>query len=115
MSRRGAPKIPDVSQVASWSGSKINSTLDRLERLDSALIDAFIDAGRGHERPSEYLTKGDPLSRRAQAISNAKAALRSEIHARYGPGAPSRLPRGFGPIRGRFLSHELIPPGGGDA
>lgn len=94
-------KIPRVTykEVESWSASKINAMLDRLDRLSSRNADAFINAGRGDERPSDYMNKDDALSREARAIFSAYRALHHEIDHRYGPGAPSRLPRGFGPIR----------------
>ncbi len=94
-------KIPRVTydEVASWPASKINAMLDRLDRLSSRNGDAFIAAGRGHERPSDYEDKEDVLSRAAVAIFRARSVLRHEVERRYGPGAPSRLPRGFGPIR----------------
>ena len=86
--------------VAEWSASKINKALDALDRRGSKNGDAFILAGRGHERPSEYLEKGDPLSKEAKAIFQDRNILRDEIERRYGPRAPSRLPRGFGPLKG---------------
>lgn len=94
-------KIPRVTydEVAAWPASKINAMLDRLNRLSSRNIDALIEAGRGHERPSDYMDKDDALSREARAIFSARSVLRHEIDRRYGPGAPSRLPRGFAPIR----------------
>lgn len=104
--RTASMRIPDVSDVATWPASKINAALDRLDKLSSANTDDFINAGRGHERPSEYLRadRTDPLSRRAQELYSAESAIRYEINRRYGPGAPSRLPRGFGPIKApRYL------------
>lgn len=79
--------------------SEINRELDALERRSTRNTDAFIAAGRGHERPSEYLKQDDPLSRAARAIFERQSALRAEVERRYGPGAPRRLPRGFGPIK----------------
>lgn len=83
------------------TAGEINRALDAIERKDSALADEFIAAGRGHERPSEYLRARDPLALRAQALYEQRSRLRHEIDRRYGPGAPSRLPPGrfFGPIR----------------
>lgn len=84
------------------TAGEINRELDRLDKADRALGDEMIREGRGHERPSEYLKKDDPLSRKLQAIFDRSYKLRFEIEARYGPGAPSRLPirtgrRAFGP------------------
>lgn len=79
------------------TAGQINRELDRLDELRSRLNDEMIDVGRGHERPSDYMRKQDPLSRKFQALFDRRTALGVEVHARYGPGAPSRLPaRGFG-------------------
>ena len=98
MSRK-APTIPTLTtaEVSAWSPSKINTALDRLEKLSSALTDEFIAAGRGYEKPSETETLSDPLAERYKRIQRAQSMLRIEIALRYGPGAPRRLPRGFGP------------------
>lgn len=90
-------KSPDVMTAA-----EINRELDRLDAKRSENARAFIDAGRGNERPTDYATKDDPLSVAARAISDRQRDLRYEIERRYGPGAPSRLPlrKGFGPIKG---------------
>jgi hypothetical protein len=82
------------------SAGEINRELDRLDRAHSKLISQFIEAGRGHERSSETMTKSDPLARAYQESTDRFRALRNEIERRMGPGATSRLPRGFGPIRG---------------
>lgn len=69
------------------TAGEINKALDKLEVLDSALIDEMIAAGRGHERPSEYLKLSDPLSLRHKDIFDKRSALRDEISMRYGPNA----------------------------
>lgn len=84
---------------ADLTPAQINRELDALDRRRSRNTDAFIAAGRGEERPSEYLSKEDPLSKEAREISDRMSALRNEIERRYGPGAPSRLPRGFRAVR----------------
>jgi hypothetical protein len=84
---------------ATMLASQVNRELDALERRSTKNTDDFIAAGRGHERPSEYLQKADPLSREARAIFERQSALRAEVERRYGPDAPRRLPRGFGPIK----------------
>ncbi len=82
------------------TASEINKELDKLDARSSKNTDDFIAAGRGHERPSEYLRQADPLSMEARRISDRQSSLRIEIERRYGPRAPSRLPsRGFGPRR----------------
>jgi hypothetical protein len=42
-------------------------------------------------------TGHDPLTDRYIENGNRRQALRIEMEMRYGPGTPSRLPRGFGP------------------
>lgn len=81
---------------AEMAAAKINAEIERLVKADSELTHAFIAAGRGHERPSEYLLKDDPLSRRARAIYDRRHQLRVEVESRAGPGM-TRLPRGLGP------------------
>jgi 2'-5' RNA ligase len=75
-------------------GAEINRELDALEARSSRNTTAFIDAGRGSEKPSDYLGKDDPLSREARAIYDRTSELRGEIEARWGPGHPSRVPPG---------------------
>jgi hypothetical protein len=94
--------------AAEMSAAEINKALDRLDVRQSKNTDRFIEAGRGHERPNEYLEKDDPLSREARDIWEQQSALRYEIERRYGPRAPSRLPRGFGPIRGGMAGYTTI-------
>jgi hypothetical protein len=88
------PKSPSL-----MSAGEINKALDAIDAQVSKLTQEFIDAGRGHERPSEYLKMNDPLANRAKDLYNKRSALQIEKDMRYGPGAPSRLPkgRGFGP------------------
>lgn len=84
--------------VECMTAGEINKALDRLDRERDKLNTAFIDAGRGHERPSETMTKSDPLAEDYKRLSNTRSAVEREISRRYGPGAPSRLPKGFGPV-----------------
>jgi len=95
-------KIPAVAveEVSTWPASKINGTLDRLEKLRSEINEDFIAAGRGHERHSDILKMDDPLAEEYRQVSDGQQILRAEIAHRYGPNAPRRLPRGFGPVRG---------------
>ena len=78
------------------AAAAINAEIEKLVKADSALAHELIAAGRGHERPSEYLKKDDPLSRKARALFDRRHALRMEVELRAGPGM-TRLPRGFGP------------------
>lgn len=85
---------------ATLSRAFINKELDWLDEVSSACTTELILAGRGTELPTETCQKTDALSRKACSIWDRQAALRAEMLRRYGPGAPSRLPRGFGPIKG---------------
>ena len=84
---------------AGMSAADINRELDRADKLGSQIATELIAAGRGHELPTETVKKSDPLSVRLKTHFARRYALRNEVERRYGPGAPSRLPRGFGPIR----------------
>ena len=87
--------------VGAMGGAEINKRLDALDRESSALVDELIAQGRGSERYSETARKTDPLSLRYVQNGRDASMLHDEIARRYGPGAPSRLPRGFGPIKRR--------------
>lgn len=81
---------------ASMTAGQINRELDALDARESALLDALIAAGRGHELPSETRKLSDPLALRYAALSDRRWDLRCEVEVRYGPGAPHRLPPRFG-------------------
>lgn len=85
--------------VSEMTAGEINKALDKLDRASSILGDRFIEAGRGHEKPTETWKLDDPLAREFKKLSSERSALHNEMERRYGPGVPSRLPRGFGPIR----------------
>lgn len=88
---------PSQKDPRTLTASQINNELDRLDAKRSKLNDEFIAAGRGNERASETAKLTDPLATRYNEVSDRQDTLRNEISLRYGPGAPSRLPRGFGP------------------
>jgi hypothetical protein len=92
-----------TADPSTMSARDINAELDRLDRESSKANQEMIAAGRGNEKWSETLTKSDPLAKRSIAIHDRLNKLRSEIAARYGPGAPSRLPTHE---RGRFGPRE---------
>ncbi len=81
-------------EPATMTAGAINKELDRLDAQSSALGQQMIDAGRGYERPSEYLRMTDPLAMELRRNSDRRLALRIEISSRYGPNAPGRLPPG---------------------
>lgn len=87
-----------TTDPAEMTAGKVNKELDKLDELGSRLEDEMIAAGRGHEKPSEYLRASDPLAKKLQAIYARRSSLRMEIEFRYGPNSPTRLPtdrRGF--------------------
>jgi len=75
--------------------AEINRELDQIDKKRSKLNDEFIEAGRGSETVNETWKKDDPLALRYKELSNRHGDLQREIYARYGPGAPSRMPKGF--------------------
>jgi hypothetical protein len=103
--RPAAIKPMRISAIdpATMTAGAINKELDKIGERNSELTDMMIEAGRGHERPSDYHRKDDPLSTEKRRIFNRSRDLLVEISMRYGPGAPNRLPTGdrhrgfFGP------------------
>lgn len=87
------PKDP-----SNMSASEINKALVKVDAEGSKITHQFIEAGRGNERPSEYLKLDDPLSRKALANYRLRMDIVNEIERRAGPGMRT-LPRGFGPIK----------------
>jgi len=97
-----------ATNPATMTPAQINKALDQIDARSSRVTDAMIAAGFGHVRYSDVVAESfrclktgeplHPLFAETLALSDAGAALRNEIRARYGPGAPSRLPlrRGFG-------------------
>lgn len=79
------------------TAGEINKALDKLDKWSSANTVKLIEAGRGRELSSETMQLSDPLALEYQAIMKERQKYQLEISLRYGPGAPSRLPKGFGP------------------
>lgn len=90
-----------MKAVPEMTAGEINKRLDALEKKRARLNDEMIAAGRGHETFSETMNAGDPLALKYQTVAYEMQECRDEIRKRMGPGATSRLPKGFGPIRGR--------------
>jgi hypothetical protein len=95
-----AIKIANKDPAVMTAG-EINKELDKLDEQNSKLGQLMIGAGRGYERPSDYLSMNDPLSTELQQNYERRSRVRAEIERRYGPGAPRRLPPGrlFGPLK----------------
>lgn len=94
------PRKPlTLEQVSAMGAAEINKWRDVLDKESSGITDELIAAGRGNERPTETVRMTDPLALRYIQNWKDTGLLRDEIARRYGPGAPSRLPRGFGPIK----------------
>lgn len=84
---------------ATMTPGMLNRELDSLATRSELATDAMIEAGRGHWKHSDIVLAadgGDALCQRYVEIHKRQQALRAEIDARYGPGAPHRLPKGFG-------------------
>lgn len=86
------PKKLATTDPATMTAGAINKELDKLDERRSVLGQMMIDAGRGHERPSEYLKMSDPISSEIREAFQRQSDLRVEISMRWGPNAPSRLP-----------------------
>jgi hypothetical protein len=86
-------------QVSGLGASAINKALDTLGKKQSKLIDNLIEAGLGHVGLQKILIMDHPVAKQYAQVNDQIALLRREIERRYGPGAPSRLPPGFGPLR----------------
>jgi hypothetical protein len=99
--RRGLKFRLDGVDTSLLTAGQINKALDKVDKASSKLVDEFIAAGRGRELPSETMTKSDPLARKYVQLWEERSQLRAEVEHRYGPGAPQRLPRGFGAKRKR--------------
>lgn len=91
LSGLGAARI-SKKDPKTLTATQINKELDKLDAESSKVNDALINAGRGSETFNETMKMTDPLAREFQAIAYRQSDLRVEIHGRYGPGAPSRLP-----------------------
>jgi hypothetical protein len=82
-----------MKDLATMTNSAINRRLDSLSNQLSKVNQKFIDSGRGHERPSDFRHQTDALAKKYIKLSDEYSALANEVGRRYGPGAPSRLPR----------------------
>lgn len=99
---------PGLSAVRKMGATEINRRLDKLDVKDTELNDALLAAGV-NEGYQEILKRADNFGKRARELFGLRWALRNEIEARYGPGAPHRLPKGFGPIKDRQFSTAHRP------
>lgn len=85
----------DVTDPAYMTGSAITREQAKIATYSSKICTLFIEAGRGHEKPSETWKKTDPLALLWRAVTDRADALRSEVQQRVGPGHYS-LPHGVG-------------------
>ena len=88
----GNPKSP-----SEMTAGEINKALDKLDAESSKLNDEAIAAGLGHLRMSEIEKSDHPIGAKYREHWAKRSPLAMERDLRYGPGAPSRLPKGFGP------------------
>lgn len=86
-------------EIAGLGAAVINKALDRLEKESSEINDELIAAGFGHMGLQQISRLDHPVAQKYNQNYAQLSMLRDEIDRRYGPGAPSRLPRGFGPIK----------------
>lgn len=89
-------KFPKLSSKdpGGMTNGQLNSEDKRLSAIGSKITDEFIRDGRGHERPSDWFSKTDPLSLAARALGARRDAIVYEMRRRHGPGAFSYLGRG---------------------
>ncbi len=92
---------------AIMSAAAINAEIESIDKKWSKIIDEMIEAGRGHEKHSETLTKSDPLSLKFLALSDRRGMLSYEVTRRAGPGM-YRLPKGFGPMKNPATVNQQI-------
>ena len=103
---------PSAKDPRAMTGPEINKELDRLDKKSSEIGTKMIAEGRGHETYSDTYKIGrgyDPLTDAWIDCAERQSALRNEISLRYGPRAPSRLPRGFGPRKTSYSPTSLKP------
>ena len=87
---------------ATMTATAINKELDTLDAEDSRLNGLLIQQGWGRERHNDTVARakatGDATAVAYVENSDRRSSLHVEIHVRYGPGAPYRLPaKGFKP------------------
>lgn len=70
---------------ATLTPAEIRRKYEALSKRKRKNTDDFIAAGRGDERPSEYLRKNDPLSVEARRIFDAMHDLEQEARKYAGP------------------------------
>jgi hypothetical protein len=92
IANRVANRVLIGKELSKMTPSEINKALDKNAKESSKLMDEMIEVGRGHEKPSETLTKRDELSVRLQKNWDRQHELRDEVLRRHGPNAPYRLP-----------------------
>ena len=71
-----------AEQLAVLSETKLESAYKTISALNLSLCDEFIVAGRGMERPSDIITKDDPLSLRYIEISDVFQSIVDEERRR---------------------------------
>jgi len=81
---------------AAFTPTELAKKWTALQKRRNRNTEAFIAAGRGDERPSEYLRKKDPLSLEALSIFDDATALESEARKYAGPHYREVLERGAG-------------------
>lgn len=68
--------------LAALTAAQLKTAIERADALHSALLDEMIEAGRGHERPTETARLSDDLSRRFNASMQRLGELYGEKRSR---------------------------------
>lgn len=97
-SKSGA-RVAAERDPATMTPNNINKELGALFEKSSELNQAFIDAGRGYEKPSETWQKQDPLALQFRALHDRIRMLQNEVTRHMGPGY-SEFPISW--TRGKF-------------
>ena len=69
-------------EITKMSAAQLTKAMDKASLESSKITNMLIDAGRGYERPSDMLSKSDPLSLKYQKNSNLLQDLYAEKNRR---------------------------------
>jgi hypothetical protein len=86
-----------VKAPEEMTAEEINREIDKIDAASSKLNSEMIEAGYGHVKYWDTEKEAPEFWPRFKKLHDRRQQLRMEIVSRYGPGAPSRLPKGFGP------------------
>ena len=81
--------------------SQLNKRLESLDKKSSKIIEEFIRAGRGNEKPNEIWHMNDTLAQKYKAHRYDVNEIEDEITRRFGPGMRRAPVRRSKSIRGK--------------